>query len=229
MSLTKNQVDLVNYHECVQDIVNWCSLNFLELNVTKTKALVFGFGKQQTVHPPTIIYCENIALTDEYKYLGTVINHKLNWSSNNNKIHSKSQQRVYFLRKLNNFRVEPTILNMFYKSVIESVMSFCLIVYFGNSNKADLHKLTRIIKQGTKLTRNKCMSLDELFTQNYSRKVKCIMEDSTHPLYSCYKSLHLGIRLATTKCRTNRFLCSLFRAPSNCVPVKAAVTDLFLS
>ena len=48
------------------DFTDWCTANFLELNVSKTKELIFDFRRSQCpVQPATI------GTDTEYKYLGT--------------------------------------------------------------------------------------------------------------------------------------------------------------
>ena len=71
---------------------------------------------------PIKIKDENIETVETYKYLGTVIDNKFSWADQCTTVLSKSQQRMYFLRKIKSFRVDNTILRLFYKSVIESVI-----------------------------------------------------------------------------------------------------------
>ena len=67
---------------------------------------------------------ENIDQLSEYKYLGTIIDDKLNWDGNTSKLQSKGNQRMYFLRKLKSFNVRSQTLTLFYQSVIQSVICF---------------------------------------------------------------------------------------------------------
>ena len=47
---------------------------------------------------------------------------------------------MFFLRKLNYFQVDCTILELFYKTVLQSVLSFGLVCVFGNMRKGDQDK-----------------------------------------------------------------------------------------
>ena len=87
-----------------------------------------------------------------YKYLGITIDEKLHWSDHINNIKSKANKRLYFVRKLGQFKVDRTLIALFYKSVIESVLSFCITCWGGNSSKEDLRKVDRIIKVFEKFT-----------------------------------------------------------------------------
>ena len=74
--LSKGQVGLTEYNSCINDYTQWCQTNYLELNVLKTKELVFDFRKSQSIPQPTIIGGENVEIVDEYKYFGTIIDNK---------------------------------------------------------------------------------------------------------------------------------------------------------
>ena len=206
--LNKTPESVNRYRECIQNFVVWCADNFLELNVTKTQEMVFDFSKSPSAVAPVNINGADVEVTAEYKYLGTVIDHKLSWSPNINRIYSKCQQRLYFLRKLRQFNVDRTLINLFYKSVIESVICFCVVVYYGNSRVIDNNKVAKITKQASRIIGSPCKSPEELFESCSRRMVTSIMSDSTHPLHHNYTMLRSGRRLMSLKCRTTRFLSS---------------------
>ena len=54
------------------------------------------------------------------------IDEKLHWSDHINKIKSKASKRLYFVRKLRQFKVDRILITLFYKSAIESILSFCI-------------------------------------------------------------------------------------------------------
>ena len=124
--------DEVNYRSEVNSFEEWSKMNSLQLNTNKTKEMVFDFRTSKRSELRHIqIKEENIEIVESYKYLGTVIDNKLSWADQCKTIYSKSQQRMYFLRKLKSFHVDRTILNLFYKSVIESyrnVIQLCSLV-----------------------------------------------------------------------------------------------------
>ena len=64
-----------------------------------------------------------------YKYLGVVIDVKLKWVEQASAVSKKINKRMFFLRKLNSFNVDKTILNLFYTSTIQSIISFCVIAW----------------------------------------------------------------------------------------------------
>ena len=59
------------------------------------------------------------------------IDDKLTGSPNTQQLYTKCQQRIYYLRVLENIRMDNTILSLFYKSVVESVLCFLISIWFG--------------------------------------------------------------------------------------------------
>ena len=73
-------VDLSNSHSHFTAEVNrfnlWCSDNFLNLNVQKTKEMIIDFRRSQTAEPELKIGDVSVERVNQYKYLGTVIDKK---------------------------------------------------------------------------------------------------------------------------------------------------------
>ena len=72
--------------------------------------------KNRRVPDPIIIDAENVAGVEEYKYLGFMIDNQLKGSANTNMVVKKCNQRLHFLRFLNN--IDRNIISLFYKSTI---------------------------------------------------------------------------------------------------------------
>ena len=73
---------------------------------------------------PTKISGQAVDVVKTYKYLGTIVDGKLDGDENINNVYKRANQRMYFVRKLRKCHVDKTIMSMFYKSVIESVLTF---------------------------------------------------------------------------------------------------------
>ena len=61
----------------IDSFAKWCNNNFLDLNVKKTKEMIFDFHSKLTPHVPTVINNSEVEVVATYKYLGTVIDDKL--------------------------------------------------------------------------------------------------------------------------------------------------------
>ena len=106
---------------------------------------------------------DNVELVEEYKYLGNIIDHKLEGNLNVSRIHKKCNQRLYFLRKLKAVKVDRAILTLFYRSIIHSVLSVCISSWFGNCSDGDIGKLSKIVKCVERLGCVNVKHLEELY------------------------------------------------------------------
>ena len=111
---------------------------------------MFDFRKTKTVIEPNYINEIRDAMVDNFKYLGTTNDSNLNWKIITQKLVAKTNQRMFFVRKLKSFYVRNNILSLFYQSVIQSIISLCICVWYGNLKAIDSHRLERVIKAASK-------------------------------------------------------------------------------
>ena len=112
------------YQEEVKRFTTWCVDNYLELNVLKTKEMIIDFRRKPTSIPDLYIGDEKVERVSQYKYLGSIIDNKLTFNQNIESINKKCQSRIYCLQKLRSLKVNTNILTTFYKSFIESVVTY---------------------------------------------------------------------------------------------------------
>ena len=86
--------------------------------MNKTKEMVIDFRTRNVTHVPLKINNMDVEVVTEYKYLGTIIDNKFNFASNITAVCKKANTRLFFLRKLYNLKVDKTIMELFYKSVV---------------------------------------------------------------------------------------------------------------
>ena len=194
-----------DYLTQVKAFIEWSKLNFLELNVKKTKEMIFDFRiKNKTVPDLITIEEESVERVRQYKYLGIVIDDELKGSFNTEMVKKKCNQRLHFLRVLNNIRVDKKIISLFYKSTLESVLNFSITAWYGKLTCKDKNTLVRIVKKAKKLGAE-TTPLDKLYQAGTVKQIEKIMKDETHPLYNCYVFLRSGRRLALPMQRTDRY------------------------
>ena len=80
-----------------------------------------------------------------YKYLCSVIDDKLSANEHTEKVYKKANQSMYFVRTLKKCYIDKSIMSMFYKSVVESVINFGLLNWYGGSSSAVRVKVKRIV------------------------------------------------------------------------------------
>ncbi|XP_036412898.1 uncharacterized protein LOC118797738 [Colossoma macropomum] len=71
----------------------------------KTKEIVVDFRRKRTTNSPITIVGQNVELIDTYKYLGVLLDNKLDWRANTEAVYRKGMSSLYFLRRLRSFNV----------------------------------------------------------------------------------------------------------------------------
>lgn len=204
----KDEDSLAQYYQFVQDLTTWFDESFLQLNIQKTKELIcFSHGRVRSQNTslcePLKIENEPVEQVCQFKYLGTVLDQHLSFTENVDYIYKKAQQRLYLLRKLRNFNVDQTILESVYRSLIESVLVFNIVSWYGNLTVKNKAKLNRVVSLAGKIIGSKQIQLSDLYHQAVRRKSIQIYLDKTHPLNSDFKLLPSGRRLKVPLARKN--------------------------
>ena len=106
----------------------------------------------------------------------------------------KARQRLFFLRKLSNFKVNSNILLSFYRAIIESILTSCITVWYGRATQKDIKLLSYVITQAEKILGLVLPSLDEIYRERLSRKTQLILKDISHPANKYFDILPSGRR-----------------------------------
>jgi hypothetical protein len=154
---------------------------------------------------PIKIKDETVEQVETFKYLGTVLDNKLCFSFHVDSVCKKANQRLYLLRKLRGFDVSPEILETVYRSLIESILTFNIVAWFGNLLVKDRTRLTRVVKLAGKIVGFQQRQLSDLHQLFVKRKAKKIWLDPTHPLHDQFELLPSKRRLRAPLARRNLY------------------------
>ena len=84
----------------------------------------------------------------EYKYLRTVLDNKLNFNKDTDFIHKRWQPRIFCLQKLRSLNLNAAVLHTFYRSCIQSDLTFFLscagLVALNVRSKNVLNKVVNV-------------------------------------------------------------------------------------
>ena len=186
----------------------WCKQNCLDLNASKTKELVVDFRKDVSIIPTLLVNNQPIERVESYRYLGTILDHKLTFQLNSENIFSKCQQRLFFLRKLRKLQVHQSVLIAFYKCFIESVITFNISAWFGSLSNIHRNTLNKVITISSKIIGQVQEPLISIYYRRTKTKGTQIASDATHTLHSHYCLLPSGQRYRSLIFRTKRAMTS---------------------
>lgn len=199
--------DETDYRQCISSVSNWCRDNYLNLNVTKTKEIIFDFRKKCNEKTDVQINDKMVETVKNYKYLGCTINARLDWQYHVSGILKKAEKKLYYLRTLKKFKVDKAILGMFYNSVIESTLIYAFPCWYYACSGKTKKELDKIRKQGVKLVGDNSLikSHQDISNKRCLQFLEKIISDENHPLNTEFKFLPHGKRLNVSYTRTKRF------------------------
>ena len=101
----------------------------------------------------------DIEVVTSYKYLGVHLDNKLDWSKNVAFIYKKGQSRLFYLRRLRSLDICGEMLQMFYQSVVASVLFYAAVCWGGSIKNKDARRLNKLIKKAGSVVGIKLNSL----------------------------------------------------------------------
>ena len=104
-------------------------------------------------------------------------------------------------QEIQSFDVSQHILELVYRGLIESILSFNIVTWYGNVNMKNRAKLARIVNIATKLIGREQNQLSHVYNVALKRKAIKIFHDDTHPLNAAFHIIlpsgrHLTVPLA---------------------------------
>ena len=207
LGLIENDCDN-EYQQCIDFVNKWCIENYLSLNASKTKELLWDFRKISPSIEPIQISGTVVERVNTYKYLGLVVDNKLSFIQHVESQIKKANRRIYCIRAMRKLSVDPNIIVTFYNACIPPLLMYAGTAYFGMLTKRlkhDLNKPRRLCRRILGQPRGTLAENDILYLRNVNRLANVIAKDASHPLYREYALLPSGRRYRSCYARTVRF------------------------
>ena len=160
-------------------------------------------GRTDMTTPP-LINGEQVETVTTFRYLGTQT------TPGPTTLVKKAQQWLHFLRVLRKNKLDTKLLLAFYHSSVESVLTYCLGVWYAGSTAKDKKAVQRVINTAQKIIGCLLTSLEHIATSCCLRRTKAITGDPSHPAYPLFDLLPSGRRYRSTKSHTSRLTDSFF-------------------
>ena len=196
----KDEQSLSSYFNFIGHLTSWFDESYLKLNVKKTKERFIEEhrARDTSLLHPVRIKTEDVESMKTFKYFGTVLDSNLSITTHVDTVCKKANQRMYLIRKLKTFDVDKKMLEMIYRSLVESILTFNIVTFYGHLTVKQKKRLNKIGNVATKLINLKQKSLNDLYQQAISqKKSRSILNDPNHPLHSCYEIMPSGKRYRT--------------------------------
>ena len=139
-----------------------------------------------------------------FRFLGVHIEEDLTWRVNTSEVLKKAQQRLYFLRTLRGNNICQRLMVSFYRCSIESILTYCICVWYSSCTTAQRKKLQRVINTAQEIVGCPLNTLEFLHSSRCLKKAQGIVKDISHPGHSLFHMLPSGRRFRSIKSRTSR-------------------------
>ncbi|KAK0152303.1 putative RNA-directed DNA polymerase from transposon X-element [Merluccius polli] len=157
------------YRTLVDNFVEWSEQNHLRLNVNKTREMVIDFGRKKRMpSQPLRIRGE---VVEDYKYLGVVIDNRLDWKSNTKAVYKKGMSRL--------FPEEAEIFQRVQQdSVVASAIFFAAVCWGSSIRASDTNRLDKIIKKADSVLGLRLESFESVVERRTLKKLLSIIDHS---------------------------------------------------
>lgn len=194
------------YRDLIKAFSDWSNENHLLLNTSKTKEMIIDFRRFKPPLQPVNTGGVDIEVVPSYKYLGVYLDNKLDWSLNTDALYKKGQSRLFFLRKLRSFNICSKMLQMFYQSVVASVLFYAAVCWGGSIRHRDARRLDRLVKRAGSVIGARLDTLEEVVERCTIKMFESIVNCPDHPLHNTIVDRRGSSgRLLSLRCRTERF------------------------
>jgi hypothetical protein len=128
-------------------VYEWLKANKLSLNVSKTNFMIFKPSNRgrSNINQEIVINGQNIEQVHSTKFLGVIIDSKLNWSSHINMVKNKVSKGIGIICKVKNVLAQNTLLTLYY-SFIYPYLIYC-IENWGCAAKTYVNSLFKLQKR----------------------------------------------------------------------------------
>ena len=89
---------------------------------------------------------EIVDRVEKYKYLGIISDNERKFDSNVLNINKKCHYIIYCIQRLRNIGINQHILALYYQSCVETLVTSCLICWYGSVSQHSKKLLNNIVK-----------------------------------------------------------------------------------
>jgi hypothetical protein len=117
---------------------NWCSDNYIVINPMKSCYLTFN-----NANVVLTINDQLLANPTSVKYLGILIDNKLNWSQHVNHVYKLCCQRIGIFKRVLSY-LPSSVVPMYYNAFIRSCFAYCITYWFNNDRSGKYKLINKI-------------------------------------------------------------------------------------
>ena len=135
----------------LEQLNTWSLNQKMELNLEKTKIMLFNFSKNYQFTTLLSIEDKMIEVVNKVKLLGTTITSDLKWDENVSDLVKRANARLILLRKLSSFKPKIEDMKTIYTSYIRSILDQSCQVWNFSLTPENADDIERVQKSALKI------------------------------------------------------------------------------
>ena len=140
----------VKIQNTLDKLTQWSKENGLKFSVQKSTYIIFSTRKPTNI--TLTLYDTNLPKSNQIKYLGMILDSKLNWTAHINKLKEKSHKRLSILRSVSKRKwgADRKTMCTLYKALIQSPIDYASFLY-GTASDENLDTINKIQYEGIRI------------------------------------------------------------------------------
>lgn len=126
--IIKNEADTKELQKAIDNFVQWCDINGLELNIKKCKVMTFSH-KKSTIRATYTIRGHPIERVEEIRDLGVIMDSKLSFNSHREFIKSKADNKLAFIKRECHKTFKLDNAKLLYRALVRSHLEFASFIW----------------------------------------------------------------------------------------------------
>ena len=181
--------------EAIENAIRWSNDNSMLLNSDKTVLMNTSLSHTNNFDEDILVNDVMIPPSDQTKFLGVIVDNKLNFSSHIEYLVSKCNSRLFLMRQLKSFGLNSDGLKTFYISNIRSILLYGAPAWHSLLSLSSKEKLESIQRSATRIiTPDMCHKdrldflsiplLNDFIFSSCAKHFERISSNQLHPLFS---------------------------------------------
>ena len=137
--------------EYLETISQWTEDNRMQLNIEKSKVMIFNFTNNYQFTTNISHNGANLEVIENIKLLGTYISNDLRWNKNTEFLVKKANARMRILHKISEFNAPVEDMLTIYMSYIRSIVEQSCTVWHSRLTQENIEDLERIQKSALRI------------------------------------------------------------------------------
>ena len=147
--IIRNETDMQMLQADITHVINWCSINKMQLNATKTKVLRIAPRNRNVEKTKYTIDDNTIEQVNSIKYLGITLNSSLTWDDQVNNVIKKANRMLGLISRLGRGVSQQALLCL-YKSLVLPILEYGVPSWYVYTRK-HVEALERVQRRATRL------------------------------------------------------------------------------